>query len=172
MSWIKAISRVKSELLVLLLLFGYATYYYIEVYSLPSRTINLLLIGPVYYVLAISTVLMVFFRVREALRHDQSVSKSERRHDLDQSDGSDDETSGKSMWMSGIAFAGTTLAYVLLLDTVGFVVSSFLYLSVLIFLLGTRSISLTLVLPAVVVGFLYLSMTVFLKFPLPQGFLI
>ena len=168
MSWIKAFNSVKYELLVLLLIFGYATYYYLEVHALPSRTINLLLIGPVYYVLAISTVLMVFFRVRDSIRQQQGGRKAQRVEDS----GAGEETSGKSMWLNGLAFAGCTLAYILLLDTIGFVVSSFLYLSVLIFLLGTRSLALTLFMPAVVVGFLYLSMTVFLKFPLPQGILI
>jgi hypothetical protein len=168
MSWIKVLNSVKYELLVLLLIFSYATYYYLEVHALPSRTINLLLIGPVYYVLAVSTVLMVFFRVRDAIREQRGGRKTERVND----GVADDETSGKPMWISGLAFAGCTFAYVLLLDTIGFVVSSFLYLCVLIFLLGTRSILLTLVLPALVVSFLYLAMTVFLKFPLPQGILI
>ena len=168
MPWIKALNSVKYELLVLLLIFSYATYYYLEVYVLPSRTINLLLIGPVYYVLAISTVLLVFFRVRDAARQ----LKGGLAQTSSDGEAADEEDSDGSMWKNGLVFAGTTLAYVLLLDKIGFVVSSFLYLSVLIFLLGTRTIALTLVLPAVLVGFLYLSMTVFLKFPLPQGILI
>lgn len=176
MDLMPAIKKVTAEIVVLLLIFGCSAYYYFEVSALPSRTINLLLIQPVFMVIAISTIALIFIKVRQALRSSvTSVSlQSSPTKDVvavalsDSSDGPVDP----HLIKNGIAFGVCTLAYVLLLDRLGFISSSLLYLSTLIYLLGSRSFWLTVVLPIAVVGFLYVSMSILLKFPLPQGFLI
>ena len=175
MGLIPAIKKVTAEIVVLLLIFGYSTYYYFEVAALPSRTINLLLIQPVFLVILISTVALIFFKIREALR---SSSSDGKRQDIsidaiqaklyEAQEGPVD----RHFIRNGIAFGVCTLAFVLLLDRLGFVVSSFLYLSILIYLLGSRSFWLTIFLPAAVVGFLYVTMVILLRFPMPQGMLI
>lgn len=169
MTWIAVFHRVKYEFVVLLLIFSYATYYYLEVYALSARTINLLMIGPVYFTLTLSTFFLIVSKVRKARSEIESVVSS----DPSQQAPKDSEKNGNSAVVrNSLVFGITTILYVLLLDKVGFVVSSFLYVMSLIYFLGNRSFWLTIFLPAVVVGFLYLTMVVFLKFPLPEGWLI
>lgn len=174
-----AIRKVTAEIVVLLLIFGYSAYYYFEVSALPSRTINMLLIQPVFIVIAISTIALIFIKVRETLRCSVPIASTRGSHSNDvvaaalpdSPDGPDGPVD-RHFIKNGIAFAICTLAYVLLLDRLGFVSSSFLYLSVLIYLLGSRSFWLTIVLPAATVGFLYVSMAIMLRFPMPKGMFI
>uniref|UniRef100_UPI004047143F tripartite tricarboxylate transporter TctB family protein n=1 Tax=Orrella sp. TaxID=1921583 RepID=UPI004047143F len=176
MGLMPAIKKVTSEIVVLLLIFGFSADYYFEVSALPSRTINLLLIQPVFMVIAISTIALIFIMVRDALRSSAtSVSvQSSPTKDVVAAALSDSSAGpvDPHFIKNGIAFGVCTLAYVLLLDRLGFISSSLLYLSILIYLLGGRSFWLTVVLPIAVVGFLYVTMSILLKFPLPQGFLI
>jgi putative tricarboxylic transport membrane protein len=176
MGLMPAIKKVTAEVVVLLLLFGYSAYYYFEVSALPSRTINLLLIQPVFMVIVISTIALIFIKVREALRRSVPIASTQGSptNDVVASALSDspDGPVDPHFIKNGFSFAICTLAYVLLLDRLGFVSSSFLYLSILIYLLGSRSFWLTIVLPAAVVGFLYVSMAILLRFPMPQGMLI
>jgi hypothetical protein len=176
MGLMPAIKKVTAEIVVLLLIFGYSAYYYLEVSALPSRTINLLLIQPVFMVIAISTIALIFIKVKESMRSSVPIASTQ----ISPTDAvvpatlseSPDGPVDRNFIKNGIAFGICTLAYVLLLDRLGFVSSSFLYLSILIYLLGSRSFWLTIVLPVIVVGFLYVTMTILLKFPMPQGMLI
>lgn len=170
MTWIAAFNRVKYELVVLLLIFSYATYYYLEVYALSSRTINLLLIGPVYVILALSTFFLIVSKVRKARSETESAVSSDPNQQAPEKSGA--ARADSAVVRDGLVFGIATILYVLLLDKVGFVVSSFLYVMSLIYFLGSRSFWLTVFLPIVVVGFLYLTMVVLLKFPLPEGWLI
>jgi hypothetical protein len=176
MGLMPAIKKVIAEIVVLLLIFGYSAYYYLEVSALPSRTINLLLIQPVFMVIAISTIALIFIKVREALRSSVPIASNQGSPTKDvvasALSESPDGPVDPDFIKNGIAFAICTLAYVLLLDRLGFVSSSLLYLSILIYLLGSRSFWLTIVLPAAVVGFLYVTMAILLRFPMPQGILI
>lgn len=164
MSLGKAISSVKYELLVLLALFTYATYYYLEVSALSGRKTNLLMIGPVYWALLVCIVALAASKIIEALKSAEPQASDQ----LNQPS----QNSIRLFVRNAIAFSLSTVVYVLLLDRVGFVTTSFLYLSCLTFLLGARSIWLVIVLPASVVGFLYVTMSIFLRFRLPEGLLI
>jgi len=168
MSWGYALNKVKYDVLVLLALLAYATYYYVEVYLISAKSINLLLIEPVYWILCVCVVLLIGSKVREARRltDDEPPQACEPER-------LDEKVQQRRVFYRHAAWFGlTTLAYVLALDRLGFVSSSFLYVASLIFLLGARSIWLCIVLPAAVVGFLYLSMAVFLRFSLPEGIFI
>lgn len=168
MSLSAAFKHVKHELVVLLLIFGYATHYYLEVSALPDRTLNLLLIGPVYTGLVVAILLLVLLKLREAKREARDIGSPEAL----QQDGAEPTGQTNSFaTRSGIVFAVSTIAYVLLFDKIGFVVSSYLYVMVLVYLLGNRSFRLTVLLPAIVVGSLYFA-TVALNLPVPTGWLI
>lgn len=164
MSLGKAIGSAKYELLVLLALFSYATYYYLEVSALSGQKTNLLMIGPVYWALLVCIVALAVSKIIEA----QKTIESQVSESLNPST---QQTNGRFV-RNAIAFSVSTIVYVFLLDRVGFVTTSFLYLSCLTFLLGARSIWLVIVLPASVVGFLYVTMSIFLRFRLPEGLLI
>ena len=162
----KAINTVKYEVLVLLALLGYATNYYIEVYQLSSKQINLLLVQPVYWILCVCTVALIGFKIKEASTSDKSPE-----HGAESS--ADDlpvaTAKRREFYRQAAGFAVLTVLYVLALDRLGFVSASFLYVATLTFWLGARSFWLVLVLPAAVVGFLYVSMAILLRFSLPAG---
>ena len=167
MIWLRSINKVKYDLMVLLAILGYATYYYIEVRSLSAQTINLLLIEPVYWLLFVSVLALIGNNIRRARQAVKSSTDSEQVSSATPDNGMPSEFLKRGLW-----FGIMTVLYVLGLDTLGFVSSSFLYLACLTYLLGARSIWVSVVLPAVVVGFLYVSMVVFLRFSLPDGILI
>jgi hypothetical protein len=174
MGWMPAIKKVGFEIIVLLLIFGYSADYYFEVAALPSRKINLLLIQPVFFIITIATIALIFFKIREALNGTSSSEAPSAGEDTIEAK-LNQPLMGKpdrAFLKNGLAFGVCTLVYVLLLDRLGFVSSSFLYLSTLIFLLGSRSFWITIVLPLLVVGFLYVTMALMLRFSLPQGWLI
>ena len=168
MTWARALNKVKYDVLVLLALLSYATYYYVEVYLASSKPINLLLIEPVYWILFLCVALLIAQKVRQAHQTDED----EPYPSLDTQSTRESAQQRRVFYRHAIWFGLTTVLYVLALDRLGFVSSSFLYLASLTFLLGARSIWLTIILPAVVVGFLYVSMVVFLRFSLPEGVLV
>lgn len=164
----KAINKVKYEVLVLLALLGYSTNYYIEVYQLSSKQINLLLVQPVYWILCVCTIALIVFKIRDAISS-QKLSEPD-----DRASGDDSIVSiGKrrEFYRQAAGFTVLTVLYVVALDRLGFISASFLYVSTLTYWLGARSFWLALVLPAAVVGFLYVSMAVLLRFSLPEGIL-
>lgn len=176
MGWVSTNKKVLAEIAVLLLIFGYSALYYLEVASLPSREINLLLIQPVFFVIGLSTVALIIAKVRQALRSSAVISPETAATASDPLEAefakSQISAVDPKFIKNGIIFAVCTVTFVLLLDRLGFVASSILYLCVLIYLLGSRSFWLTIVLPVVVVAFLYVTMAILLKFSLPQGLFI
>lgn len=169
---LKSLSKVKGELVVPLLIVSYATYYYLEVAALSGKQVNLLLVGPVYYLILLSAVLYVFLTVRNAYRTlasqgTRSTRTSEHRNATEPDAPDETILNGKF-----IVFAISTLVYVLLFEPLGFVTSSFLYLAILMYLLGMKSMRVVLLVPALVVAVLYVSMVILMRFPLPSGWLI
>lgn len=169
---LKSLYKVKSELVVPFLIVSYATYYYLEVAALSGGQVNLLLVGPVYYLIILSAVLYVFVTVRNSYRTLRAQSTSPAPiHDDANATG---QLAQQETLLNGkfIIFAISTLAYVLLFDRLGFVTSSFLYLAILMYLLGMKSMRVVVLVPAMVVAVLYVSMVILMRFPLPSGWLI
>ncbi|UOD49987.1 tripartite tricarboxylate transporter TctB family protein [Orrella daihaiensis] len=164
MTWVQALNKVKYELLMLLVLVGYATQYYLEIYSISSKRINLLLVEPVYWALMLCAVALITQKVRAA--------KSSEQIGLSNQEAGQPNSARRQFYRDAFVFSVLTLIYALALDRIGFVVSSFLYLALLTYSLGARKIWLTIALPAAVVGFIYVSMSIFLRFSLPEGILI
>lgn len=165
MVWLRALNRIKYDILVLLAMLGYATYYYNDVRTLSGKAINMLLVEPVYWILLVCALALIFNKVREArtqLDSDCEQQEAEAPTKTNVSDG---------FYRRAIWFGVTTFLYVVGLDLLGFVSSSLLYLACLTYLLGARSVWLCIIMPALVVGFLYVSMVVFLQFSMPQGLL-
>jgi|GEM_PF-1277361 len=180
MNVLSAIKIVCAEIIVLLLIFGCSALYYLEVAALPSRTLNLLLIQPVFVVITMCTFALIFLKLRDSYMrmHNSEESSLTNASIIEQASASAsasiiaNTTAHRTFVKNSISFGICTLLYVILLDKLGFVLTSFLYLSVLIYLLGSRSLWLTFVLPVAVVAFLYVTMVVMLKFSLPAGFLV
>lgn len=176
MGLMASIKKVTAEVVVLLLIFGCSAYYYLEVAALPSQRLNLLLIQPVFVVIAVSTFALIILKLREALKSPVSIAPKREAFvdDIIQAKLSSVQESSPdpTFIKNGIAFGVCTLVFVVLFDRLGFMSSSFLYLATLIYMLGSRSFLVVIVLPAAVVGFLYITMVIMLRFPMPQGILI
>jgi hypothetical protein len=126
---------------------------------LPRPETNLLLIEPVYFILLACCLLFGVGRARAVF----GAGRSE---------GSEETSAGERLdvWKSA-AFVSMTLAYVALMPSVGFVVTTLLYIVLLSLALGVRSLAALAVTPPVVVGLLYLGMERWLNLPLPEGLL-
>ena len=153
---------VLGEIIVPLLLLGYATSYFLEVRALPRPEINLLLIQPIYYILIASVLLFI----GQVILREVRAGILDMRHRPTREPGT---TGGRIEPKRSVAFAVTTVSYVFLIEPVGMVTMSAIYLFVLSWLLGVRSWLLLTLVPAGVVTGLYLVMERWLNLALPTG---
>lgn len=153
---------VLGEIIVPLLLLGYATSYFLEVRALPRPEINLLLIQPIYYILITAVVLFIGQVIIREVR--AGIVDMRHRPSRDPV-----TTGGRIEPKRSAAFAVTTVSYVFLIEPVGMITMSAIYLFVLSWLLGVRSWLLLTLVPAGVVTGLYLVMERWLNLALPTG---
>lgn len=146
---------LKKDLIVPLLLLIYCSTYFFEVSSLPNPEQALLLIKPVFIILAIAVVLHVVLQFT-------LFNKKENNHVREE----------PFKLKRSVIFAVATLVYILLIDVIGFVVTTFIYSSLLMYLLGEKRLMTLFVIPIVFIIILFMSLEVGLKIPLPKGFLI
>lgn len=149
----------KGELLVPLVMFGYATYYYIEVRGLPKPETNLLLIGPIYWMMAIAVI--SYFIV--------SYLKFARANKPQKQEKSDLEVTDRK---ATVAFLGLTCAYVFCIAWMGFVFSSWLYMLLLLVAFSVTRKTVLLFLPLLTALFIYATFDLWLGIPLPKGWLL
>jgi len=146
----------KGEFLVPLIMFGYATYYYLEVRALPGARTNLLLIGPVYWIMVLA---LVGFFISSYIKH-------VRIRQFKKTSSSELKVSDKKV--TG-AFLGLTCAYVFSIEWLGFVFVSWLYMLLLLIVFSVRKKSILFFLPLSVALFIYLTFDVWLGITLPKG---
>lgn len=156
LSMIDYIKSRKGELLVPLVMFGYATYYYLEVRALSGARTNLLLIGPVYWIMVLA---LVCFFVASYFKHMRLRQFKEKRSS--ELKISDQKVTG--------AFLGLTCAYVFSIEWLGFVFVSWLYMFFLLLVFSVRKKSILFFLPISVALFIYLTFDVWLGITLPRG---
>ena len=153
-------SRFASDLIVPALLLGYATQFYISVARLPRPETNLLLIGPVYWLLLLCCVIYVALRLIEVLRSRQgdvvSGEEAPARIDLPKS----------------LSFILLTGACIWAIPVIGFVTATFAYTFLLLLALGVRSLPVLVLTPSLLVGLLWFGMEHYLNLRLPTGLLI
>lgn len=151
--------RFVGELIVPVLFVGYATHYYLSVAALPRPETNLLLIGPVYWVLVACSLVFIAGRLRAVLRetaapHAQS-SQELPRLDLRKS----------------AAFVILTGLCIWAIPVIGFVVTTLTYTFLLLLALGVRSWLVLIFVPAVQIGVFWVGMEYYLNLRLPTGLL-
>lgn len=146
----------KGELLVPLLMFGYATYYYLEVRSLPRPETNLLLIGPIYWMVAVA---VASYFIASYIKYSRS-NKSQV----------EEKTTRKLTDIKAtLAFLGLTCAYVFSIEWLGFVFSSWLYMVLLLIAFSVTKKLILLLLPLLTALFIYGTFDLWLSIPLPKG---
>lgn len=146
----------KGELLVPLLMFGYATYYYLEVRSLPRPETNLLLIGPIYWMMAVA---VASYFIASYIKYSRS-NKSQV----------EEKTTRKLTDIKAtLAFLVLTCAYVFSIEWLGFVFSSWLYMVLLLIAFSVTKKLILLLLPLLTALFIYGTFDLWLSIPLPKG---
>ena len=156
LSW----GRFAGELIVPALLLSYATQFYISVARLPRPETNLLLIGPVYWLLALCCMVYVGLRLRDVLKSQKTGAAAQveprMRIDLPRS----------------LAFIILTGACIWAIPVIGFVTATLAYTFLLLLALGVRSLPLLVLTPSLLVGLLWVGMEHYLNLRLPTGLLI
>lgn len=156
--------KFAGEMIVPVLLCAYGTNYYISVTRLPQPDTNLLLVGPVYWVMILCSVIFAGIKLRETLR--QTTGQTLEDDSLDSSDG-DKMQVGKA-----VSFIVLTIAYAVLLPIVGFASTSLVYVFLMLLALGVRSLPALVLIPIVFAGSLWAAMELFLNLRMPVGLLI
>ncbi|MGP9679313.1 tripartite tricarboxylate transporter TctB family protein [Halomonas sp. AOP27-A1-41] len=147
----------KGELLVPLLMLWYATFYFIEARGLPRPSVNLLLVKPVYIILSVSVLLFFVLSFLDFRKSNASSSDSEiERHEKKET----------------ICFLIFTILYVFGIEWLGFVVATWLYMTILLMVFMKKSWSLVSLMPVLTVAFIYGVFDVWLNIPLPAGWFI
>tara|TARA_B100000378_G_scaffold214314_1_gene177382 strand:- start:1033 stop:1545 length:513 start_codon:yes stop_codon:yes gene_type:complete len=152
--------RFAGELVVPVLLLGYATQYYASVASLPRPETNLLLIGPVYWLLFVCCLGFAMQRLVETLRS--------AKQDLPATEA---EGTRFSLFKS-LGFLVLTAGCIWAIGVFGFVSSTVAYVFLLLLVLGVRSIPVLILTPTLLVGLIWVGMEHYLNLPLPTGLLL
>ena len=146
-------ARLAGEMVVPAVLLAYATHYYVGVARLPRPETNLLLIGPVYWMLLAAAVAFVAFRARDILRRGEAASGE--RQPID--------------WFKSTAFVVLTGLCIWAIPVLGFVVTTLAYTLLLLLALGVRSVPVLVLTPVLLVGVLWVGMEYYLNLRLPTG---
>ncbi|MCE8002187.1 tripartite tricarboxylate transporter TctB family protein [Billgrantia ethanolica] len=161
MDFMRQLGKKGGEFAVPSIMLAYATYYYLEVSSLPRREINLLLIQPVYFVMLVAFVILVSAYIYGLLVGRGAFASG--------SDAADRKITNK---ISTLSFAVLTVAYVFGIEWLGFVISSWLYMALLLMLFSVKSWLIIVIFPAGTALFIYLTFDMWLSIPLPKGILL
>lgn len=168
--------KLLLELIVPILLCGYATYYYLSVAALPHPETNLLLIGPAYWFLMFSTLVLLLKLVFEVWRDDKQAGARDTGgpgHDvLDPQpllESAAEIQSGRLFQYVG--FVVLTVLAVYAMSALGFVTSIVLYTAALAWVLGVRSAATLIVVPLLLAAILWVGLVYFLQLSVPSGLL-
>ncbi len=160
MGFLRELGRKGGELIVPSIMLAYATYYYLEVSALPRREVNLLLIQPVYFVILAAFLVLVAAYVCRSLAGKNGQATN--------GEASERKITNK---VATLSFAVLTVAYVYGLGWLGFVVSSWLYMTLLLMFFSVKSWLIIVAFPAGTALFIYLTFDMWLSIPLPKGIL-
>ncbi|MGY6563415.1 MAG: tripartite tricarboxylate transporter TctB family protein [Halomonadaceae bacterium] len=160
MDFLRQLGKKGGEFIVPSIMLAYATYYYMEVSGLPRREVNLLLIQPVYFVIVVAfTILVAAYIYSLLIGKPVSASGSEA---------GERKITNKA---ATVSFAVLTVAYVFGIEWVGFVISSWLYMALLLILFSVKSWLIIVFFPAGTALFIHLTFDMWLSIPLPKGIL-
>lgn len=155
--------KFAGEMIVPVLLCAYGTNYYVSVTRLPQPETNLLLVGPVYWIMIFCSVIFAGIKLRDTLR--QAAGQAPEDDSLDSGDG-DKMQVGKA-----VSFIVLTVGYVVLVPMVGFASMSVAYVFLMLLALGVRAWSALVFIPIVFAGSLWAAMELFLNLRMPVGLL-
>lgn len=149
-----------NRLSVPVLLLVFILTYYFEVRDIPSS--ELILIQPVTIIMIILTFTVIFIEVKNWRKIDFS---SESPVGEENPDVHAKLTRKLAIYITSIAL------YLIMLNYIGFIISSLIFVPSLLYLLGTKSMKLNIAIGFGVTVFVYLLFDVWLGINLPEGIL-
>lgn len=149
---------------------GWATYYYIEI--LGKKASAGYFIKPVFWILAVLYVAIIFMDVRE-LRASQKREQIEAQTDTEEvrAEKAAKESEDNQDTIRTIICLGSSVVYIFLLPYLGFIIATTLFLFGLFWWLKAKNKLLAFVLAVVVTMGMYALFGLGLKVPLYTGFL-
>jgi len=144
------------DILIPILILVYGIIYFTEVSSLPND-IDLLLIKPVFYILVATIIIYLALQ----------FYKYYKRKDVSSNKEENDEFDGKK----ALYFSVLTIIYVFLLDYIGFIVLTFVYMTILMLGLGVKNKKIIILTPVILISLIYISLEILLNIKLPEGLL-
>ncbi|WP_158736926.1 tripartite tricarboxylate transporter TctB family protein [Alteribacillus sp. YIM 98480] len=146
------------------LIFIFITIYFLEVQGLDDPR-DRMLITPIYWVMAAFFPIILFqeWKNWKAAKPD----KKEKEEEETESYEVDAPLSKKAL-----SFMVSIFLYLFLIEHIGFVLITIIFLPTLMWLLGTKDWKLLVFLPIIVTGALYVLFVIWLEIPLPTGILL
>ena len=157
--------RFAGEMIVPMLLLGYATHYYISVGNLPRRQTNLLLIEPAYWLLLVCCVIFAGFKQREAIAASRASGSAAATGAGPDGPSEHDRIDP----FRATAFVLLTGLYIWMIPTTGFVSATLGYTLLMLLVLGVRTWPVLLLVPSVLTAVLWIGMDHLLNLRLPRG---
>jgi hypothetical protein len=148
-----------SGLVVPALLFGFGLYQYLFVRQLPDSQINLMLIEPVF-------ILMALFTLVSVVRNTTIRREDKKGQELPSSPGG--EIINKKRVIAFVVISGL---YVGLMPFAGFILCNLVFIFVCMRFLGEKKWKLLIIVPVAATAAIYLTFQVWLELSLPQGIL-
>jgi len=144
----------------------WAASYYIEVMGYSVK--NHRMIQPLFWVMVVLYIVNGITDYREWKR-EQAASAAESEEEKEAASAL--KTIDKKQTARLVVLVSSMIAYVALLNTLGFIITTFLFTCGVLFVMGERTWYKLAGIPAVLVAFLYVVFKLGLSIPLPAGFL-
>ncbi|PTL38103.1 tripartite tricarboxylate transporter TctB family protein [Alkalicoccus saliphilus] len=167
-------TRPKMQLVHRMLLptaiFIFITLYFLEVQGLNDSR-DRMLITPIYWVMTLMYPIILFqewekWKSVENEKVDESKVENDEQVEVDEGSEVDAPLTKKVL-----SFMLSIFFYLLLVEQVGFVIITLIFIPTLMWLLGTKNWKLLIIMPITVTALLYLLFVTWLGIPLPEGIL-
>jgi len=162
----KKITPFIHRVLVATLILFFVIIYYLDISSLKDSQ-DKLLVNPVIWLVIILYPIIIWQEWKEKRKRDMKHEETLETHEVDE----DDETS-VTLSKKVFLFMISTLLYLILINYVGFIISTILFMPSLMLILGTKSKKIVIILPIITTVVLYFLFNNLLGIPLPEGVLL
>lgn len=162
----KKITPFMHRIIVATLILLFIIVYYFDISSLKNSQ-DKLLVNPIIWIVILLYPIIIWQEWREKKKNEAVQQEDVTEKEIDE----DDETSAR-LSKKVLLFMIFTLAYLILLNYVGFIVSTIIYMPALMSVLGTKSKKILIILPIATTVILYILFNNLLGIPLPEGVLL
>lgn len=157
------------RIIVATAILAFALLYLYEIADLKNAQ-DKLLVNPVIWIIVILYPIIIWQEWRTFKKNKQEETEGKIDANNEEEPDGSSETSAK-LTKKIFFFMLSTFVYLLLMDSLGFMITTVLYMPFLMWNLGTKSKTVLIILPIVTTIVLYFLFNLLLDIPLPQGIL-